>query len=55
MIILIIAAVVGVAAFILGGLMAHRYEMAAGQALIIGGTIIIAAALIASARGEAKR
>jgi hypothetical protein len=51
-----VAAILGVAAFILGSLMAFiREASAAGQGLIIGGAIIIAGVLIASTISETRR
>ena len=54
-IIRVIALVIGVVAFIVGGLMVLPDERGAGQALVIGGAIIIAGALIALAVGEARK
>jgi hypothetical protein len=54
-IIRVIALVIGVVAFIVGGLMVLPDERGAGQALVTGGAIIIAGALIALAIGEARK
>jgi hypothetical protein len=50
------AAILGFVAFILGSLMTMLQELrAAGQGLIIGGAILIAAVLIASAISDRRR
>ena len=51
----IVTAVIGIAVFITGVLMALPDERAAGRALIMSGAIIIVGVIIASAINEAKR